>query len=306
MPTRLQSYTKTFADRLLAAIAAGTAPWQKPWRPGELVLPANLVTAHRYQGNNTILLLITAALKGYTDTRWAGFRQIADAGGKVRKGERGTPITVFRPRRTDDQDLDPAREDVAGADERRPTTFCSVYHVFNLEQTEGLEHLQPPRPATPAHNCHTAVNQIAVDAHVDIRHAGGDSAYYNSRLDFIAMPLRDQFDDATSYEQTLLHELAHSTMHPSRLDRPAAREIRSRKSDDYALEELRAEISTMMMGEQLGLGHQPQNGQAYVAGWLRKLKDDPDAVRRATADAQRIADWLTRNLRAQAGDRAAA
>ena len=199
MPTRLQSYTKTFADRLLAAIAAGTAPWQKPWRPSELVLPANLVTAHRYQGNNTILLLITAALKGYTDTRWAGFRQIADAGGKVRKGERGTPITVFRPRRTDDQDLDPAREDVAGADERRPTTFCSVYHVFNLEQTEGLEHLQPPRPATPAHNCHTAVNQIAVDAHVDIRHAGGDSAYYNSRLDFIAMPLRDQFDDATSY-----------------------------------------------------------------------------------------------------------
>ena len=306
MPTRLQSYTKTFADRLLAAIAAGTAPWQKPWRPGELVLPANLVTAHRYQGNNTILLLITAALKGYTDTRWAGFRQIADAGGKVRKGERGTPITVFRPRRTDDQDLDPAREDVAGADERRPTTFCSVYHVFNLEQTEGLEHLQPPRPATPAHNCHTAVNQIAGDAHVDIRHAGGDSAYYNSRLDFIAMPLRDQFDDATSYEQTLLHELAHSTMHPSRLDRPAAREIRSRKSDDYALEELRAEISTMMMGEQLGLGHQPQNGQAYVAGWLRKLKDDPDAVRKATADAQRIADWLTRNLRAQAGERAAA
>ena len=54
-------------------------------------------------------------------------------------------------------------------------------------------------------------------------------------------------------------------MHPSRLDRPAAREIRSRTSDDYALEELRAEISTMMMGEQLGLGHQPQNGQAYAS-----------------------------------------
>ena len=304
MPTRLQSYTKTFADRLLAAIAAGTAPWQKPWRPGELVLPANLVTAHRYQGNNTILLLITAALKGYTDARWAGFRQIADAGGKVRKGERGTPITVFRPRRTDDQD--PARDDSAGANERRPTTFCSVYHVFNLEQTEGLEHLQPPQPATPAHNCHTAVNRIAVDAHVDIRHAGGDAAYYNTHLDFIAMPLRNQFDDAASYERTLLHELAHSTMHPSRLDRPAAREIRSRASDDYALEELRAEISTMMMGEQLGLGHQPQNGQAYVAGWLRKLKDNPDAVRKATADAQRIADWLTRNLKVQAGERAAA
>ncbi|MDE0456078.1 MAG: zincin-like metallopeptidase domain-containing protein [Chromatiales bacterium] len=303
MPTRLQSYTKTFADRLLAAIAAGTAPWQKPWRAGELVLPTNLVTAHRYHGNNTILLLIMAALKGYSDARWAGFRQIADAGGKVRKGERGTPITVFRPRRTDDQDLDPAAvEDGAAAVERRPTTFCSV---FNLEQTEGLEHLRPPHPATLARNCSAVVHQVAVDAHVDIRHISGDSAYYNRRLDFIAIPLREQFRDASGYEQTLLHELAHATMHPSRLDRPAYK-IRNRKSDDYALEELRAEISTMMLGEQLGLGHQPQDSQAYVAGWLRKLKDDPDAVRKATADAQRIADWLTRNVETRAGERAAA
>lgn len=305
MPTRLQSYTKTFADRLLAAIAAGTAPWQKPWRPGELVLPANLVTAHRYQGNNTILLLITAGLKGYTDTRWAGFRQIADAGGKVRKGERGTPITVFRPRRTDDQDLDPTHDDDAGTDEHRPTTFCSVYHVFNIEQTEGLEHLRPPQTATLAHNCRAVVDQVAVDAHVDIRHAAGDSAYYNRRLDVIVMPLREQFHDTGSYEQTLLHELAHATMHPSRLDRPAYKTV-SRKSDDYAVEELRAEISSMLLGEQLGLGHQPQNGQAYVAGWLRKLKDDPDAVRKATADAQRIADWLTRNIKARTADERAA
>ena len=306
MPTRLQSYTKTFADRLLTAIAGGTAPWQKPWRPGELVLPANLVTAHRYHGNNTILLLITASLKGYTDTRWAGFRQIADAGGKVRKGERGTPITVFRPRRTDDRDLAPtARDDDADAGERRPTTFCSVYHVFNLEQTEGLEHLRPPQPPTLAHNCSAVVDQVAVDAHIDIRHASGDSAYYNRRRDFIAMPLREQFHDAGGYEQTLLHELAHATMHPTRLDRPAYK-IASRKSDDYALEELRAEIASMMLGERLGLGHQPQDGQAYVAGWLRALKNDPDAVRKATADAQRIADWLARNVEVQAGERAAA
>ena len=123
------------------------------------------------------------------------------------------------------------------------------------------------------------------------------------------MPEREQFHDEHSYEQTLLHELAHSTMHPTRLDRPAYH-IANRNGDDYAIEELRAEIASMMLGEELGLGHHPQNGQAYVTGWLRssqddhgcgtqgdgKLKDDPDAVRKATADAQRIADWLTRNV----------
>ena len=295
MPTRLQKYTEIFADRLLAAIAAGTAPWQKPWRPGELALPANLITGHKYQGNNTVLLMATAAMRGYVETRWAGFRQIKRAGGSVRKGEHGTPITVFRPRTANDEDLVEDHPDESDVDQRRPATFCSIFHVFNLEQTEGLEHHQTPRPTTTAHDRHTVVDQVAVDAHVDIRHIGGDRAYYNPPLDHIAMPKRGQFIDENSYEQTLLHELAHSTMHPTRLDRPAYH-IKSRTSDDYAIEELRAEIASMMLGDQLGLGHQPQNGQAYVAGWLRKLKDDPDAVRKATADAQRIADWLTRNV----------
>lgn len=299
MPTRLQSYTQTFADRLLAAIAAGTAPWQKPWRPGELTLPANLTTGHKYQGNNTILLMATAMLRGYADTRWAGFRQIADAGGRVTKGQRGTPITVFRPRPDRDEDLDTSTPNDDDVDVRRPTCFCSVYHVFNLEQTEGLEHLEAPRPATIARDCRAVVDQVATDAHVDVRHVGGDRAYYHRVLDYIAMPMREQFHSENAYEQTLLHELAHSTMHPSRLDRPANKLI-AKTSDDYALEELRAEISSMMLGERLGLGHQPQNGQAYVAGWLRKLKDDPDAVRKAAADAQRIADWLTRNVDAAA------
>ena len=305
MPTRLQDYTKTFTDRLLAAIAAGTAPWQKPWRPGELMLPANLVTGHKYQGNNTILLMATAALKGYNDTRWAGFRQIANAGGKVRKGEKGTPITVFRPGpHTDHEDRTDNAADV-DPDTRHPTSFCSVYHVFNLEQAQGLEHLKTPRPATVTHDCRAIVNQVTTDAHVDIRHIGGDRAYYHPIFDHIAMPARSQFHDENAYEQTLLHELSHSTMHPSRLDRPAHK-LATKTSDDYALEELRAEISSMMLGEQLGLGHQPQNGQAYIAGWLRKLKDDPNAVRKATADAQRIANWLTRNVRAPADERAAA
>ena len=104
------------------------------------------------------------------------------------------------------------------------------------------------------------------------------------------MPEREQFHDEHSYELTLLHELAHST----RLDR-AAYHIANRSGDDYAIEELRAEIASMMLGEELGLGHHPQNSQAYVTGWLRKLKgrsgcgtqgDGRRAANRRLADPQ--------------------
>ena len=69
-----------------------------------------------------------------------------------------------------------------------------------------------------------------------------------------------------------------------------------RGTTEYAIEELRAEIAAMMLGERLHVGHEPRHGHAYVASWIRALDDDPDAVRKAAADSERIASWLTRNL----------
>ena len=94
MNQRLENYSRTFADRLIEALATGTAPWQKPWRPGELSSPFNFTTKRTYRGNNAILLMITAAIRGYADSRWAGFHQIRAAGGKVRKGPRQQNLWV--------------------------------------------------------------------------------------------------------------------------------------------------------------------------------------------------------------------
>ena len=51
-----------------------------------------------------------------------------------------------------------------------------------------------------------------------------------------------------------------------------------------------------MLGERLHVGHEPRHGHAYVASWIRALGDDPNAVRKAAADSERIAGWLTRNI----------
>ena len=290
MHARLEKYARTFADRLIEALKGGVAPWQKPWKPGELSWPANATTGHRYRGNNAVLLLATALTRGYGDMRWAGFGQIRRAGGMVRKGEKGTPILVWRERTGTAAS---GAEDTDN-EEDRPRFFATVHNVFNVTQADGLD-LDDPAAEAPPCEPHAAVRRVAGDAHVRIVHMRGDRACYSPSADAITMPERSQFSVPSAYEHTLLHELAHCTSHPSRLDRPC-HGATDRGTAEYALEELRAEIAALMLGERLHVGHEPRHGHAYVASWIRALDDDPNAVRKAAADSERIADWLTRNI----------
>ena len=132
------------------------------------------------------------------------------------------------------------------------------------------------------------------DGGVPVRHVQGDRAYYHMKRDEIVLPERGQFPSANHYYQTALHELGHSTGHPERMKRETLIEgIKNGfGSPDYAREELRAEISAMMTGERVGVGHDPSRGAAYVEGWVKALEEDPREIRRAAADAQRISDFV--------------
>ena len=63
-------------------------------------------------------------------------------------------------------------------------------------------------------------------------------------------------------------------------------------SPEYAREELRAEISAMMTGERVGVGHDPQRASAYVENWVKVLEEDPREIHRAATEAQRMSDYL--------------
>jgi putative DNA primase/helicase len=94
-----------------------------------------------------------------------------------------------------------------------------------------------------------------------------------------------QFPTGDRYYATALHELGHATGHSSRLNRDLAHPF---GSEGYAREELRAEIGSLMLGEQLGIGHDPGQHVAYVASWIKVLQQDPREVFRAAADAEKI------------------
>ena len=108
-------------------------------------------------------------------------------------------------------------------------------------------------------------------------------AYYSVSGDYIIVPAKHQFRkgvnpfvEGQEYYSTLIHEMAHSTGAENRLNR----EMKGGKSTkDYAKEELVAELTSAFICQRLGFDKKIlQNNAAYLKGWLRALRNDPQEI----------------------------
>ena len=290
---------RQFADEIIKQMEKGAAPWQKPWQPGENRLPENFSTDARYQGGNVLQLMVKREQRGYADHRWGTYNQIKQAGGQVRKGERATTVLVYKPPRpVEGKESSPTERTDATRGERdlektgRP--MWKRYSVFNVEQADGLKLPERKGPEIPPWEAQQHVETVIRANGVPIREVNGDRAAYNIQRDDIVLPERTQFKTAESFYQTALHEVGHSTGHPSRMNRESLQQgcKDGFGSPAYAREELRAEISAMMSSERLGVAYEPQHGTAYVASWIKTLEEDPKEIYRAAAEAGRISDYV--------------
>ncbi len=283
-------FHEVVAEKLIEQLKAGTAPWQRPWEPGEpnAYLPMNPTTGKRYKGINAIHLMA----QGRSDGRWMTYKQAAAVGAQVRKGEKGTPVQYWKfseeQNKVDESGRpvlnakgEPVKETVQL---ERPRVFFAT--VFNAEQIDGLPPIQKKEQTWSAVE---RAEHILKASGASITHAPGDRAFYRPATDSIHLPDRGQFPTADNYYATALHELGHWTGHPSRLDRDLAHPF---GSEGYAKEELRAEIASMIVGDELGIGHDPGQHAAYVGSWIKALQDEPLEVFRAAADAEKIHDYV--------------
>ena len=298
-------YHKEFAGTLETQIKQGCAPWQKSWKPGEGRAPKNVQTDKPYRGGNSLYLSVTQTEKGYSDHRWATYKQISDMGGQVRKGEKSTKVLFYKfddeKQKAQEQPGAPAGAPQGTAEQehtRPPLVRC--YAVFNVEQADGLtlDRKAGDEIKEPEWKAHQTAERVIQESGVHVAHIRGDRACYNIQTDKVTLPEREQFATADGYYQTALHELGHATGHPSRMDRDTLKNgVGNFGSTEYAREELRAEMSAMMTGERVGVGHDGSRGAAYVEGWLKALKEDPKEMYKAAADAQKISDYLIRPIK---------
>ena len=297
---RGEDYAKKVSDELIEQIKRGVAPWQKPWKPGERISAENFSTGKRYTGGNSLYLMSRAIRDGRGDNRWGTYNQIREAGGQVRKGEKGTQVLFFTDRTAkaakDEQGKTIKDKDgkTIYEEEQRSRPICKQYTVFNVEQADGLELKPREGQVRPEWDAHRDAEKVIAASGPTVQHVAGDRAYYRIAEDKVVLPEPSQFPTRNGYYQTALHECGHSTGHPDRMDRDTLKEGLDNGfgSPEYAREELRAEISAMMTGERVGVGHDPQRGAAYVENWVKVLEKDPHEIHRAARDAQKMSDCL--------------
>lgn len=273
-------------ERVIAELEAGRLPWVQPWDNGKAAigLPRNAGTGRCYSGINVLILWSRLFEKGYGAQRWLTYRQTQALGGHVRRGEEGTTVCYadrFIPR----EEQERARGEQRDA---RQIAFLKRFTVFNVEQCEGLPEELTAAPAI------LAVEEIVPLAHKLIRASGadvrigGERAFYAPGPDYVRVPPQSAYHDRINWYRTVFHELGHWTGHQVRLDRLTGADF---GSDDYAREELCAEMASAFLCAEMGITPTVRHAD-YIGSWLAVLREDNRAIFRAASQASKAADFI--------------
>ena len=275
-------------EKIINLLEQGIVPWRRPWTSAGL--PRNLVSKKPYRGINHFLL----SASKYVSPFWLTMRQANELGGHIRKGEESTVVVFWKvdDAKQSTEDLDNEETDAKA----RRRFLLRYYRVFNLEQCELPQAVldKLPKIETHEHDPIEAAERIiaAMPNPPEIQHAGS-KAFYSPITDRITLPPRELFASAEEYYATALHETVHSTGHQKRLAREGICEVAPFGSAVYSKEELCAEMGAAYLCAEAGISTAViENQAAYVAGWLKKLRDDRKLLIHAAAQAQHAADYI--------------
>ena len=267
--------------RIIESLENGVVPWQKPW-DARTDIPRNLVSKQAYRGVNLFLLLSLS----YQSPYWLTFRQVAQKGGSVRKGEKACRVIFWR-NQNDENGENPS--------DGPKVPVLRYYHVFNLMQCDKVE--VPPeltpvetKPLSPVEAAEMIVAGMPNPPAIE---RGRIRACYDPRHDEIWIPSQQQFANPSDYYACLFHELIHATGHETRLNRKSVMENKQFGNEEYSKEELIAEIGSSFLCAYAGIMDRTfNNATSYIGTWLQKLKSDSRLIVQAAAAAQRAADFI--------------
>ncbi|KAF0181132.1 MAG: hypothetical protein FD161_438 [Limisphaerales bacterium] len=264
-------------DRITALLTQGTVPWHKPWK-AKTGLPRNFVSQKPYRGINVFLLIAMS----YESPFWLTFRQAAQLGACVRKGEKACPVVFWKQWQIEDKD----------SGEQKKIPLLRFHHVFNVTQCDGLNIGTEPVPAS-VNGISKPEDIVAQMPQPPVVKHGMSRAYYSPHEDCVGLPTRERFDTPEGYYATLFHELVHSTGHEKRLKRAALTESAGFGSNPYCKEELIAEMGAAFLCGHAEISERViDNSAAYLNGWLEQLQNDKTLIVQAAAQAQKACDFI--------------
>ena len=261
-------------DRIIAELEKGSIPWNRPWtgvRSGAF----SRSTGRPYSLLNQLLL--------GKPGEYMTFKQVQDAGGKVRKDEKGHVVVFWKMVPIDDKDTN-------GNPARKTIPMLRYYNVFHIDQCENVKPKYPLKalkPVDPIAEAEAVLADYSARARCPIDIDRRNEAFYRPATDKIYLPLREQFPKIEAFYSTAFHEVAHSTGHESRLNRHSKS---SRFGNEvYSKEELVAEISAAILMNELGIETAGtfRNSAAYIQNWLMQLRNDNRLIVSAAGKAEK-------------------
>ena len=248
-PRNKEEYRAEMAETFANVLEEKGLSWKKEWNGSGGGAPHNGVTKALYRGCNAFWLSLIAMAKGYTDPRWVTMHQIMDDDKKyhpnekwhLKKGSKATYVEYWFPYDVKNKKAmtwDEYHNELADGRSEKEFTLSTRYTaVFNAHEVEGMPEIQiDPKQDISADEL---IQKLSEGMGVEIFTDGGDQAYYSPSQDKIHLPVPEAFHSEYAFNSTALHELSHSTGHPTRLNRPQSAFF---GTDQYAYEELVAEM----------------------------------------------------------------
>lgn len=326
-PSKVDAALQRFAEMLIKRMEEMQKDWHKGWIGGGSMfgLPQN-ISGRTYEGSNAFLLFLHTAENGYKAPVYMTYGQLHKEGAHVLKGEKAVPVFKWGfsikdkdGKKVTEEEFHTMTDDEKKECKRRP--FLKIYPEFNIDQTNMSEVNKEKYDAVVSQFRKTDVPTItdgmyvnkAIDRMMEkqewvckIQYDKEEKgAYYSPAKDIVVLPTKAQFrihpddpeecfKDGQEYYGTALHEMAHSTGHPSRLDRlkPAAF-----GSPEYAKEELVAELTSAMVGNTLGFDRRiSDNNVAYLQNWTSALRKEPKFIVSVMADVNKASRIIIENI----------
>ena len=326
-PSKVDAALQRFAEMLIKRMEEMQKDWHQGWIGGGSMfgLPQN-ISGRTYEGSNAFLLFLHTAGNGYKAPVYMTHKQLNKEGAHVLKGEKAVPVFKWGfsikdkdGKKVTEEEFHNMTDDEKKECKRRP--FLKIYPEFNIDQTNMSEVNKEKYDAVVSQFRKTDVPTItdgmyvnkAIDRMMEkqewvckIQYDKEEKgAYYSPAKDIVVLPTKAQFrihpddpeecfKDGQEYYGTALHEMAHSTGHPSRLDRlkPAAF-----GSPEYAKEELVAELTSAMVGNTLGFDRRiSDNNVAYLQNWTSALRKEPKFIVSVMADVNKASRIIIENI----------
>ena len=287
---KIKSERQKLTNQIIENLEKEGQIWKKGW-DSSLFSPHNPTSNSTYKGYNKIKLMIEAQERGYKDPRWMTYKQAQDNGWQVNKGAKGVSCEFWKfENETKVKDL---QGNITLKKEKLPYPFCNSFTLFNATDITGIPEL-PQRESFNDSELNIINNTLIKSSECEIKEIASESAFYRPSEDKIYLPLRESFNSTQEFTATLIHEMAHSTGHPDRLNREKGKTF---GDELYAKEELRAELSAVFTQNSLNLELDTtlDNHSAYVCSWIKALKNDYNEIYRAASDAEKISDRLVSN-----------